>query len=126
MERFLVSYLTQDLTLKIVHGLFCGGAPRHLRDLARDYNASPSGVSDVIKRLKKAGVLHETKHGNRHLLTLKVTEQERAALLVLFKVQESQRVLMRAERINKHPERVANKLRDMDEMYTFYRSAKSR
>jgi len=71
-------------------------------------------------------VLHETKHGNRHLLTLKVTEQERAALLVLFKVQESQRVLMRAERINKHPERVANKLRDMDEMYTFYRSAKSR
>ena len=124
MEHLLVSHLAQDLTFKIVRGLFSGGGPRHIRDLARDYAASPAGVADVINRLKDAGVVIETRQGNRRLISLKMSEREREALESLFAVYESQRVRTRAKRINLHPDRVANKLKDMDEMYEFYRTAK--
>jgi len=126
MEHLLVSYLAQDLTLKIVRGLFSAGAPRHLRDLARDYAASPAGVADVINRLKDAGVVAETKQGNRRLISLKMSEREREALASLFAVYESQLVRTRAKRINRQPDRIANKFKDMDEMYEFYRTAKRR
>jgi DNA-binding GntR family transcriptional regulator len=124
MEHLLVSHLAQDLTFKIVRGLFSGGGPRHIRDLARDYAASPAGVADVINRLKDAGVVIETRQGNRRLVSLKMSEREREALESLFAVYESQRVRTRAKRINRHPDRIANKLKDMDEMYEFYRTAK--
>ncbi len=126
MEHLLVSYLAQDLTLKIVRGLFSAGVPRHLRDLARDYAASPAGVADVINRLKDAGVVAETKQGNRRLISLKMSEREREALASLFAVYESQLVRTRAKRINRQPDRIANKFKDMDEMYEFYRTAKRR
>lgn len=126
MEHLLVSYLAQDLTFKIVRGLFSGGAPRHLRDLARDYAASPAGVADVIKRLRDAGVVIETRQGNRRLINLKMSERERESLASLFAVYESQLVRTRAKRMNRHPDRIANKLKDMDEMYEFYRAAKQR
>lgn len=126
MDHLLVSYLAQDLTFKIVRGLFSGGAPRHLRELARDYAASPAGVADVIKRLKDAGVVVETRRGNRRLISLKMSERERESLARLFAVYESQRVRTRAKHINRHPDRIANKLKDMDEMYEFYRTTKKR
>ena len=126
MEHLLVSYLAQDLTFKIVRGLLSGRAPRHLRDLARDYDASPAGVTDVINRLKDAGVVIETRQGNRRLISLKISEREHESLASLFAVYESQLVKTRARRINRHPDRIANKLRDMDEMYEFYRTAKRR
>lgn len=126
MEHRLISYLAQDLTFKIVRGLLSGGAPRHLRDLARDYAASPAGVADVLKRLRDADVVIETKQGNRRLISLKISERERESLASLFAVYESQRVQTRAKRINRHPDRIANKLKDMDEMYEFYRAAKQR
>jgi DNA-binding GntR family transcriptional regulator len=126
MEHLLVSYLAQDLTFKIIRGLFSGGAPRHLRDLARDYAASPAGVADVIKRLKDAGVVVETRQGNRRLISLKISEREHESLASLFAVYEAHLVRTRAKRINRHPDRVANKLADMDEMYEFYRTAKQR
>jgi DNA-binding GntR family transcriptional regulator len=126
MDHLLVSHLAQDLTFKIVRGLFSGGAPRHIRDLARDYAASPAGVADVINRLKDAGVVIETRTGNRRLISLKMSERERESLASLFAVYESQRVRTRAKRINRHPDRIANKLKDMDEMYEFHRTAKRR
>jgi DNA-binding GntR family transcriptional regulator len=126
MDHLLVSYLAQDLTFKIVRGLLSGGVPRHLRDLARAYAASPAGVADVINRLKDAGVVIETRQGNRRLISLKMSERERESLASLFAVYECQRVRTRARRINRHPDRIANKLKDMDEMYEFYRIAKRR
>ena len=126
MDHLLVSYLAQDLTFKIVRGLISDRAPRHLRDLARDYAASPAGVADVINRLKDAGVVIETRQGNRRLISLKMSDRERESLVSLFAVYESQRVRTRAKRINRHPDRIANKLKDMDEMYEFYQMAKRR
>lgn len=126
MGTSLISHLAEGLTLQIVRGLLTSAEPRHLRDLARDYDASPAGVSDVVARLKKAGVLIETKRGNRRLFSLCVSDQERECLTSLFKVYESQRVRARAQRINKHPERIAAKLLDMEEMFLFYRQAKKR
>ncbi len=124
LDPLLVSHLAQDLTFKIIRGLFPGGVPRHIRDLARDYAASPAGVADVINRLKDAGVVMETRQGNRRLISLKMSERERESLESLFAVYESQRVRTRAKRINRHPDRIANKLKDMDEMYEFYRTTK--
>ena len=126
MVRFLVSYLAEDLTFRVVRGLLSGGKPRHLRELARQYRASPAGISDVLQRLSEAGILVEIRRGNRRLLTLKVLDQERESLLGLFKVYESQRLLQRAHRTNKNSKRLRARLEGMDEMYRFYRGAKER
>ncbi len=126
MQSFLISHLAEGLQLQILRGLLTSPRPRHLRELARDYNASPAGVSDVLDRLKKAAVLVEQRRGNRRLFSLRVGEQERECLHKLFREYELQRVRHRAKRLNKHPEKIAARLQDMDEMYAFYRKTKNR
>jgi hypothetical protein len=126
MESLLIFHLAEGLLLQIVRGLLTSSRPRHLRELARDYKASPAGVSDILARLKRAGVLVEQRQGNRKLFSLRVNNQERECLDKLFQVYESQRVRQRARRINKHSERIQAKLHDMDEMYSFYKGVKGR
>jgi DNA-binding MarR family transcriptional regulator len=126
MGSYLISHLAEALQFQILRGLLTSPQPRHLRELARDYKASPAGVSDVLDRLKKAGVLVEQKRGNRRLFSLRLGDQERECLHKLFREYELQRVRHRAQRINKHPERTIARLQDMDEMYSFYRKAKRR
>ena len=45
MPNSIISYLSNQPTMKIVRGLMTG--PRHLRDLAARYGLSPAGVSDI-------------------------------------------------------------------------------
>lgn len=126
MGPFLISHLAEDLTFQVARGLLTSPRPRHLRELARDYNASPAGISDILARLKKVGVLIEQKQGNRRLFSLQVGAEERECLTKLFKVYELQRVQHQAQRINRRSNINSTKLQDMDEMYLFYRQAKQR
>ena len=126
MDSFLVSYLAEGLSFEIVRGLVTSSRPRHLRELARQYGASPAGVSDILARLKTAGVLDERKEGNRRLCSLRIGDEDRECLMGLFKVYELQRVRRRAHRANRRSETMIAKLNDMDEMYSFYRKAKRR
>lgn len=124
MDSFLVSRLAEGLPFEIVRGLLTSEQPRHLRDLARDYGASPAGVSDVLARLKRAGVLVEQRVENRRVFSLCVSDEDRECLNRLFKVYELQRVRQRAQRANRRSGRMSAKLQDMDEMYCFYKKAK--
>lgn len=126
METFLISHLAEGLQFQIVRGLLTSARPRHLRELARDYGASPAGVTDVINRLKRANVLVEERLGNRRLFRLKISEQDRECLGRFFKNYELQRVRQRAQRVNRNSEKIIAKLSDMDEMYSFYKGAKGR
>jgi len=126
MTSSLVAYLAEGLQFQILRGLLTSPRPRHLRELARDYGASPAGVSDIISRFKAAQVLIEERQGNRRVFSLRIAEDERACLSELFKLYELRRVQQRAARINRDSARMIAKLSDMDEMYTFYRRGKRR
>lgn len=126
MAPSVVAYLAEGLQFQILRGLLTSPRPRHLRELAREYGASPAGVSDVISRLKKAKVLVEERRGNRRLFSLRIAEDERACLSELFKLYELGRVRQRAQRLNRDSARMIAKLSDMDEMYSFYRKGKRR
>ena len=126
METFLISHLAEGLQFQILRGLLTSARPRHLRELARDYGASPAGVTDVINRLKRANVLVEERLGNRRLFSLKLSEQDRECLGRFFRNYELQRVRQRAQRVNRNSEKIIAKLSDMDEMYSFYKRAKGR
>jgi DNA-binding Lrp family transcriptional regulator len=124
MDSFLVYHLAEGLPFEIVRGLLTSSRPRHLRELARDYGASPAGVSDIVDRLKGAGVLAEHREGNRRLFSLRISDEDRECLTKLFKVYELQRVRHRAQRANRRSDKMIAKLQDMDEMYSFYRDSK--
>jgi|GEM_PF-1402110 len=126
MDSSLIAYLAEGLQFQILRGLLTSPRPRHLRELAREYRASPAGVSDIISRLKKAKVLVEERQGNRRLFSLRIAEDERACLSEFYKLYELRRVRQRADRINRDSARMVAKLRDMDEMYSFYRKEKRR
>jgi len=126
MASSLIAYLAEGLQFQILRGLLTSPRPRHLRELAREYGASPAGVSDIISRFKAAKVLIEERRGNRRLFSLRIAEDERACLSELFKLYESRRVRQRADRINRDSARMIAKLSDMDEMYSFYRKGKRR
>ena len=126
MDSSLIAYLAEGLQFQILRGLLTSPRPRHLRELAREYGASPAGVSDIISRLKKAKALVEERQGNRRLFSLRIAEDERACLSELFKLYELRRVRQRADRMNRDSARLVAKLRDMDEMYSFYRKGKRR
>ena len=126
MSSSLVSHIAQGLSLKVIRGLLTSSRPRHLRELARDYGASPAGLSDILDRLKNVGVLDETREGNRRLFSLRISEEDRECLMNLFKVYELQWVRERAARMNRRAEKMIAKLNDMDEMYSIYRKAKRR
>lgn len=126
MSSSLITYLAEGLQFQILRGLLTSSCPRHLRELAREYGASPVGVSDIIDRLKKAKVLVEERQGNRRLFSLRIAEDERSCLSDLFKLYELRRVRKRADRINRDSARIIAKLSDMDEMYSFYRKGTRR
>lgn len=126
MSSSLIAYLAEGLQFQILRGLLTSARPRHLRELAREYGASPAGVSDIISRLKKAKVLVEQRQGNRRLVSLRIAEEERKCLSDLFKLYELRRVRQRAQRINRDSARMIAKLCDMDEMYSFYRKGRQR
>ncbi len=126
VDPSVITYLAEGLQFQILRGLLTSPRPRHLRELAREYGASPAGVSDIISRLTKANVLVEQRQGNRRLFSLRIGEDERMALSALFKLYELRRVRQRADRINRDSARMIAKLSDMDEMYSFYRKGKRR
>lgn len=122
MAKSLISFLLDQPAFKVIRGLLTSPKPRHLRDLASQYELSPAGVSDIIRRLKEAGVLHEQRKGNRRYFRLVLNEQERAHFESLFSIYELNVVRERASRYSRG---AADKLADMDEAYSFYKKIKA-
>ena len=119
----LFNYLTSQPVFKIIGGLLLSSRPRHLRELAKEYDISASGVSDILRRLKDCGVLKEKREGNRRYLSLSLSSSERESLERLFNEAENQRLRERAIRFSKNAEK---KLEWMDEAYKFMRQVKKR
>lgn len=95
--------------------------PRHIRELASQYKLSPAGVSDIIRRLKEAGVLTESRQANRRKLSLKLSKLEHECLSSFFLIQQNIKLKERAARFSKN---AAKKLLWMDEAYQFYHKLK--
>lgn len=123
MTRSLISFLASQPTFKIIRGLMSSSKPRHLRELASQYDLSPAGVSDIIRRLQAAGVLSEERKGNRRYLTLQMSAKEQNCFNELFSIYELDLVRERAPKFGKG---AAAKLEGMDEGYLFYKNAKRR
>lgn len=126
MRPSLLLHLFDDLTLQIIRGLLVDPTPRHIRGLARDYGASPAGVSDIVRRLEAIGVVQKRTDQNRRQLSIAIEDQEKKVLLRLFAEYERQRVMRRAERMNRKAKLLQQRLSDMDELYLFHQRAKQR
>ena len=109
--------------MRLIRALLLSSKPRHIRDLAAEYGMSPSGVSDILRRLQKAGVLKEFKNGNKRAFLLSISDEERNCLREFFRVFERRWLEDRAPSFNK---RAKEKLEWMDEEYKFYRDVKGR
>ena len=119
----IISFLADQPTFKIIRGLLTSHRPRHLRDLALQYELSVAGVSDILRRLKDAGVLHEERLGNRRCFRLNITDEERACLSHFFSVYE---LILVKERAPTYSKGASARLEGMDEAYSFYRKVKKR
>jgi len=117
----VISWLGSQPAIRIIRGLLLSPKPRHLRDLASQYELSPAGASDILRRLKKAGILKEQREGNRRCFYLNLSEEELAHLTSLFQVFERRLIEERAIKISRH---AIDRLTWMDKAYKFYRGIK--
>jgi len=121
MSGLLVSFLSSQPMMQIVRGLMMSSGERHLRDLASQYSLSPSGVSDILRRLKAAGVLTDKRVKNRRCFNLLLAEEERRCLHELFSIYEKKLIADRAARFS---EKAVSTFEWMDEAYHFYNQLK--
>ncbi|MCI5064769.1 winged helix-turn-helix domain-containing protein [bacterium] len=117
----LSQYLCDQPFFKVLQGLYYSTAPRHLRELARDYSLSPSGVSDILRRLRKLNLVREEQVKNRKVYSLTLSDGEAAFLEQLFRLHQNTCIETRAPRFEKF---AAEKLQWMDEAYLFFKRAK--
>lgn len=117
----LAQFLNSQPVFKILFGLLHSSEPLHLRGLSAQLKISASGVSDILRRLKKAGVLQEKRVQNKRCLSLKISDQEREALELLFTEAEAEWLKKRAKVFSKNAQ---EKLEWMDQAYRFYREIK--
>lgn len=123
MSLKLVPYLCSIPILKVIKSLAGSSRPRYLRDLAKEHDISPAGMADILRRLKEAGVLRETRSANKKYVSLKLSLEELEALGAIFKLSEYADLERRARRFSKG---ALNKLQSMDEALEFYRGVKGR
>ena len=101
MSGSLIKMLGDQPVMKLVRGLIDSNEPRHLRELASQYSLSPSGVSDILRRLSALGVLEETKVKNRRCFSLSLPGEEVEVLRQFFRIYEGRIVQERASRFSK-------------------------
>jgi len=123
MSEALLNYLGDQPLMRVLRAFISSNKPRYLREIVSLYNLSPGGVSDILRRLSKIGVLHEIRQGNRKYYELKVEGQELQLLKDFFSLCEKKSLEQRAERFSKN---AAEKLKWMDESYTFFRQLPKR
>ena len=109
--------------MKLLRGLMLSSGPMHLRELASDYSLSPAGVSDLLRRLKKLGVIREKKLGNRRGIFLNFSPHEQEGLRNFFAAIEKDFIMQRARRFDRN---AMEKFEWMDEAYEFYRGLKAK
>lgn len=118
----VIEYLASQPTLKIILSLLQDSAAGlHVRALSNLHGISVGGVSDILRRLKDAGLINEEWHGNRRQITLKISPAEEKCLRLLFDESEYRKSRRRALRFSKN---ARQKLEWMDEAYKFYRNLK--
>lgn len=121
MRSKLISYLGSQPILRIVRGLMLSPEPLHIRELAKRYSMSPSGVSDIIRRLKVCSALKEVRKGNKRCFSLRISQADRAGLEALISALVAAKLEERAQGFSVY---AADRLAWMDEAYRFYRSIK--
>lgn len=107
--------------MKVLRGLFFSSEPRHVRELARDYELSPGGVADILRRLRELGLVKDHRVKNRKGYTLHTSDAETHLLEKLFTLYEQELIARRVPDLEKGAH---EKLRWMDEAYRFYKSVK--
>lgn len=119
----LIKSIGDQAFLSVVRGLLCSDQqPRHLRDLSNSFQLSPAGVSDILSRLKKLGVLIEFKKQNRIEYSLKLENQESLCLKQLFELYEETTLKQRAVRFSL---RAKEKFEWIDQAFCDYQKIKA-
>ncbi len=121
MSSRLLTLLGEQPLMRIVRGLLLNPEPLHIRELASRYALSPAGVSDIARRLKKAGVLKAVHIGNKRCLSLALSDDEKDCLRQFFKIASRSTLEKRASAFSKTAK---EKLNWMDEAFEFYRTVK--
>ncbi|MBX7143112.1 MAG: winged helix-turn-helix domain-containing protein [Oligoflexia bacterium] len=121
MSRSVLTFLCSQPVMQLIRGLINATRPRHLRELAYQHSLSPSGVSDIIRRLRKAGILNEIRQGNRRCFSLRLPPTELDCLRTFFRTFENAMIEQRSARFSAN---AAKKLEWMDEAYKFYRGVR--
>lgn len=99
MSGTLIEHIASQPLMLILRGLLFN-RQRHLRDLAKQYSLSPSGVSDIIRRSIEFGVLVDKRVGNRKCYALNISTEERAHLRNIFVTYENHALAQRATRFS--------------------------
>ncbi len=119
MEGSLIHWLSSQTAMQIVRGLLLSGKAIHLREISSRYSLSPAGASDILRRLIEAGVLKESRQGNRRYFSLNLPAQELEWLKDFFAIYERKLIRARSKHLS---ENAKNKFDWMDEAYRFYRN----
>lgn len=117
----LVTFLGELPIFRVLRSLMVCTKPRHLREIARLSDLSPSGVLDILRRLKDLKVLAQSRSKNRICYQLNIKANENAWLTEFLTNYERALIASRATQFN----RIARKrLKWMDEAHGFYRQRK--
>lgn len=123
MEAHLTEHISSMPIFKILRYLTLSNEPVHLRKLSKKLLLSPAGVSDILNRLKESGVLKIHAKGNKKIINLIISADEKKYLNLFFEISQANDIKKRAEKLDVN---AMNKFNWMDETYKFYKSLKNK
>lgn len=123
MDYGLSKCLASMPAIKVVRALTLGAHPMCLRELVSVCGLSVGGVADILRRLSNSGILSSHRVGNRKCYELQISDRERALMQELETLYDESQLKERAVRFGKN---AAEKLKWMDETYSFFQEVKER
>ena len=121
MQRSLIKLLGDQAVMRVIGSLVKSSKPLHTRSLSARNSLSPAGVSDIIRRLKQAGLLKQSKRKNAKCFTLDIKRAEIECLKSFFAAYQIACLEARAAVLSRT---ALAKLSWMDESYIFYKRLK--
>ncbi len=115
MKGSIFDYLANQAFFKVLRGLYLHRGSMHLRGLVRRYTLSPAGVADILQRLRNLGLIHESTVGNKRMVTLNLSSEDRSFIEMFIALHEKRSI---TRNITLYQHRAAEKLAWMDAAYT--------
>lgn len=123
MPQSVISYLVDQPFMTILRALLLSSRPRHLRELSAQFALSPSGVSDILRRMRTLGILREVRIKNRRCFSVELPKEEAEYLKAIFSYYQTQMLKQRSLRFR---DQALKKFAWIDEAQQYTRQLKGK